>query len=191
MKKIEKKDRPYTVESYNYKWKEIFETEKKKIFELFGDKVVAIEHIGSTSIPGMWAKPQIDIMVVVRNFDFVNDAFVGRMKKINYLYRGDFTKERGEKIYEKYFVRDGKDGRRLISLHVIKKGSPKVLGHMYFRDYLIQNSDERNLYSEVKKMAYDKGSDRVEYSKEKKDVLLLILKRAKNWYLKNINKYKI
>lgn len=69
----------------------------------------------------MWTKPQIGIMVAVRNFDFVDDVFVGRMKKINYLYRGDFTKKREEKISEKYFVCGGEDDRRLISLHVVKK----------------------------------------------------------------------
>ncbi len=187
-KKLEKKDRPYSVESYNPKWKEIFETEKEKLSEVFGHLAIEIEHIGSTSVPRMFAKPQIDIMVVVNNFDFINDEFVKRMEEVDYSYRGTFSAGKDDSdLNEEYFVRDGEEGERLISLHVIKEDCSKISSHLSLRDYLRKHPEDRDLYSSVKRKSFEEGADRVEYSKRKKDTVLGLLAKAKKWYyLKNI-----
>ena len=63
------KPRKYAIEPYNPEWANQFELIKKDILSAFGDLALEIEHIGSTSIPGMWAKPLIDVMVIVENIE--------------------------------------------------------------------------------------------------------------------------
>lgn len=62
-----------TVTEYNEKWNPIFLEESHKIKEIFADALINIHHIGSTSVPGLKAKPIIDIMPVVRNIEVIDD----------------------------------------------------------------------------------------------------------------------
>ena len=66
-----KPHRPYTLEEYNPQWKETFKEVSSRVKNILGDIALEIEHIGSTSIEGMVAKPQIDILVVVKDLDLV------------------------------------------------------------------------------------------------------------------------
>lgn len=173
---MNKKDRPYTLEIYNPKWKDLFENERSILANIFGADIL-IEHIGSTSIEGMWAKPQIDILVLVTNLSDV-EALIPSLTKEGYNFREEFNKHN-----ERYFTRDSKSGERLVSVHVMTKENPEATTHLYFRDYLRSHSEARDLYSQAKFEAYDHGkTDRVAYSKRKKDVLLKILDKARNWH---------
>ena len=73
------------LSEYNPNWKMQFEYEKKRILDSLGDKVVGIEHIGSTSIKGLKAKPIIDIIVGVQDLNEVSN-FVSPLSKIEYDY---------------------------------------------------------------------------------------------------------
>lgn len=114
-KKIEKKDRSYTVVPYNKEWAEKYEQEQKIIASIFGKKAVRIEHIGSTSIEGMWAKPQIDILVIVDDLSAVDDIIIS-MESKGYVYEEDFNK-----YNERYFTRDAPSGERSVSVHVCNR----------------------------------------------------------------------
>ena len=173
---MEKKDRPYTVVPYNKTWAKKYEQEKKIIVRLFGKKASRIEHVGSTSVEGMWAKPQIDILVIVDDLS-VADSLIAQMGSKGYEYQPDFNK-----YSERYFIRDAPSGERLISIHVMQSDNPQALSHIHFRDYLQEHRPERDLYSQVKREAYESGVDRAEYPKRKKEILSDLLERAKQWY---------
>ena len=68
-----KKDRPYTVVPYDPNWVLIYGKEKEIISNVFGEIALRIEHIGSTSVEGIWAKPQVDILVIVEDSSQVDD----------------------------------------------------------------------------------------------------------------------
>ena len=180
---MEKKDRPYTVVPYDPKWPKNYEHEKNIISKIFGKQAQDIQHIGSTSVKGMWAKPQIDILVIVDNLDTVDNVMI-QMQSAGYAYQPDFF----TKHNEKYFVRDAPSGQRLVSVHVMQKNDPKALSHICFRNYLREHPTERELYSQIKKRAYESGLNRVEYPKMKRVVLTTMLERANNWYHVNNQK---
>lgn len=178
-KKIEKKDRPYAVVPHNKEWVKKYKQEQKIIASIFGEKALHIEHIGSTSIEGMWAKPQIDILVVVDDLSAIN-GMITQMESRGYVYQEDFNK-----YNERYFTRDVPSGERLVSIHVMDQDNPQALSHIYLRDYLREHPQERELYSRVKREAYESGVDRAEYPEIKREVLIGLLERARKWYDEN------
>lgn len=176
---VDKKDRPYTVEAYNPEWVTRFNEEERIIKTVFGDKASRIEHVGSTSVEGLWAKPQIDIVVIVESLDIV-PPLVDQMRVEGYLYHGDYSN-----IGEEYFTRDAVSGERLVSIHVFTPDNPQALSQVYFRDYLRLHPADRDLYADTKKEAWGGGTvDRVTYAAKKKEVLVGLLARAKEWYEK-------
>ncbi len=181
IKRVEKKNRPYAVVPYDPGWVVKFENEKKILADIFKNKALGIEHIGSTSVPGAWAKPQIDILVTVKNLDVVNDVITKKMEKKGYTYEPNFftTHE------EKYFARDAASGERTVSVHILPEGDPQAIDHVNFRDYLRIHPEERNLYSKTKRKAYESGANRIEYPERKKEVLVELLKKSKEWAKRN------
>ena len=172
---MEKKDRPYSVMPYNKEWAKKYKQEQKIIAGIFGDVAVSIEHIGSTSVEGMWAKPQIDILVIVNDLYLV-DSLISKMETEGYTYQEDFNK-----YDERYFTRDADSGERLVSVHVTKQDNREAQSHIYLRDYLRVHPQERELYSKVKREAYESGANLAEYPSKKKEVLLELLEKAKKW----------
>ena len=65
------------LEEYNPEWRDLFEQEKELLLKTFGSRILKIEHIGSTAIPGLPAKPIIDINVAIPSLDDINDFIVG------------------------------------------------------------------------------------------------------------------
>ncbi|MEK5439103.1 MULTISPECIES: GrpB family protein [Paenibacillus] len=78
-----------TVTQYNEKWNLIFQEESRKIKEIFAEALIDIHHIGSTSVPGLKAKPIIDMMPVVRNIEVIDD-FNAQTTELGYECMGEF-----------------------------------------------------------------------------------------------------
>ena len=174
---MEQKGRPYRVEKYNPEWKTLYEKERAIILNVFGGIALRVEHIGSTSVEELWAKPQIDILVVVDSLSLV-DSLVDAMVAEGYNYHGESVVPG-----EKYFTRDASTGERLVSVHVCSKDNERSISSIYFRDYLRSNSEDRDLYSKTKIQAYDSGkTDREDYPAKKKEVSESIKEKAKKWH---------
>jgi len=93
------KQRPYELQEYNPEWKQMFNDSKDKITPLFGDNLISIEHIGSTSMEGMFAKPSIDILVAVKDLDKVTEN-LQLFVEAGYNPRGrDYVGEKGDDEY--------------------------------------------------------------------------------------------
>jgi GrpB-like predicted nucleotidyltransferase (UPF0157 family) len=169
--------RPYELEAYNPEWKQWFETRCDKIAPLIGENLISIEHIGSTSIPGMLAKPNIDILVVVTNLDHVTE-------RLQLFIDAGFTPQGREYVVggEEYITEDTKDGKRITSIHVVELGNPKIVAYREFREYLTVHEEDRNLYIELKKKLYADHSENYRgYDLGKTETIEAIKKRAHAW----------
>lgn len=147
------------LKPYDDRWPALFEREKNRISKILRDRALMIEHIGSTSVPGLTAKPIIDILLVV------DDA--GKEE----LYVNDLC-EHG------YILRiKGPDTD--INLHVFSKNSKEIEKYLLFRNYLRHHDDARQLYEDTKKELAKKTWKYVQnYADAKTDVVQKILKAA-------------
>lgn len=137
--------RTVVIVPYDDKWPEMFETESLLIKTLLGTVAVSVHHIGSTSVPGLSAKPIIDILVEVTDINEL-DAYNLAMVSAGYISRG----ENGIPG-RRYFIKGG--GQRSHQVHAFAIGDLQVLRHLIFRDYLRKNRDIAGEYAEIKHSA--------------------------------------
>lgn len=171
------KPRKYAIEPYNPEWANQFELIKKDILSAFGDLALEIEHIGSTSIPGMWAKPLIDVMVIVENIESLFHA-TESMKSMGYECGENYIAPR-----TMIFYKTGKDDQKLINIHVCEPNSYKIKQFIALRDFLRTFPEKAQEYSEFKKHLYAKHPDSyVAYREEKGPFLTRLVQEAFAWY---------
>lgn len=125
-------------------WRSRFESEAAHIAKVFGDNAVAIHHIGSTSIPGILAKPVIDILVEAASLETVDRQTSG-MTKLGYEAMGAFGIEG-----RRFFRKDDANGVRTHHVHVFEAGAANAVRHLAFRDFLRAHPDRAKAYSDLK-----------------------------------------
>lgn len=133
------------VVPYNEKWPEGFEKIRSVISKSLGDLALSIEHVGSTSVYGLWAKPIIDLDVVISDYSVLPQV-IEKLKEIGYEYEGNLGIEGREA-----FSYEGEPELMLHHLYVCPKDSPELKRHITFRDYLRTHPDVAEEYSRVKR----------------------------------------
>ncbi|MBQ8575065.1 MAG: GrpB family protein [Clostridia bacterium] len=141
---------------YDAKWKSDFENIKKEIYAAIGDLIISIEHVGSTSVEGLSAKPCIDIDVVIKDYS-VFDTVVGRLFAIGYLYEGNLGIEGREA-----FKYSDKPHLQTHHLYVCPQHSEELHRHITFRDFLRSNPEAVKRYGAVKEKAAQLFPDDIE-----------------------------
>lgn len=131
-----------TLLEYDDNWPKLFEREAERIRSILGNKILLLEHVGSTSVPGLCAKPIIDILLVVRN-SADEDAYVSDLEKAGYILR---IRE-AEWFEHRLFKGPDTD----INLHVFSEGASEVERMMRFRNWLRTNHSDRDKYASVKR----------------------------------------
>ena len=114
---------------YDEAWKSAFEKIKDEIEEAIGDLIIGIEHIGSTSVEGMSAKPCIDIDVIIEDYSVFHEV-VSRLKKIGYIHEGDLGIKNREA-----FKYSGKEHLQKHHLYVCPKYSEELHRHITFKNF--------------------------------------------------------
>ena len=144
------------VVPYDSAWKTAFEDIRRELADALGDLVIGIEHVGSTSVEGMSAKPCIDIDIVIRDYG-VFDAVVDGLASIGYVHEGDLG-IRGREAF-KY-----SDKPHLLKhhLYVCPADSEELHRHITFRDFLRANKDAAEVYSRTKEIAAQLYPDDIE-----------------------------
>ena len=132
---------------YDEKWKTDFEKIKNELVTAIGDLIIGIEHVGSTSVAGLSAKPCIDIDVIIRDYS-VFDQVVERLTTIGYLHEGDL----GIKDREAFQYSE-KPHLLKHHLYVCPQYSEELHRHITFRNFLRNNPDAVKQYSAVKETA--------------------------------------
>ena len=135
------------VVPYDEAWRVAFEEIKKEIEDAIGDLIVGIEHVGSTSVKGMYAKPCIDVDVIIKDYSEF-DAVVKRLETIGYIHEGDL----GIKDREA-FDYSNKEHLQKHHLYVCPQQSEELHRHITFRDYLRSNPEAVEKYSLTKQKA--------------------------------------
>ena len=133
-----------TVVNYDPEWPSKYVRERDYITEILKDNCIAVYHIGSTSVPGLAAKPIIDIMAVVRSLEEV-DTVADKFAEIGYEYLGEFG------IKGRRYLRKGGD-ERTHQIHIFQADDWNNIGrHLAFRNYMRTHEKERNEYAKIKK----------------------------------------
>jgi GrpB-like predicted nucleotidyltransferase (UPF0157 family) len=134
--------RTIVLYSYTPEWEQLFNAERERLLRSLAEYVLDIQHIGSTAVPGLPAKPIIDIGIAVANFE---EAFrcVPLLESLGYLYRGEFGIPRRH-----YFVRGEP---RTHQLHMNEIESADWQNTIAFRDYLREHPDIAGDYAALKK----------------------------------------
>ena len=135
------------VVSYDEAWKNAFEEIKTEIEAEIGDLIIGIEHVGSTSVEGMSAKPCIDIDVIIKDYSVFGEI-VGKLGAIGYIHEGDL----GIKDREA-FKYANKPHLMTHHLYVCPRESEELRRHIVFRDFLRQNPEAVKKYSLMKEKA--------------------------------------
>lgn len=138
---------PYhvVVVPYDPGWPREFERASAEVATALGASLLAIHHIGSTSVPGIHAKPVIDMLAVVADLAAV-DARSEQMQRLGYEVMGEFGIEG-----RRYFRRDDASGRRTHQVHAFAEGSAHIRRHLAFRDYLRAHPATALEYAELKR----------------------------------------
>ncbi|MFG6147432.1 GrpB family protein [Halobacillus sp. B23F22_1] len=167
--------RKVEVEPYQEKWPTMFLEEAKKLREVFPTEILEIHHIGSTSVPGLHAKPILDLMPVVKDISNV-DQFNEQMKQLGYTPKGENGNPQ-----RRYFEKGG--DQRSHHVHFYEEGSCEIKRHLAFRDYLRTHPDERQQYGELKQeLARQFPYDIASYIKGKEELVRKIERKALVWF---------
>jgi len=159
------------VVPYQDGWPRLFEEEKIRLQTVLGEYVLDIQHVGSTSIPGLPAKPILDIAIAVDNFESAK-VCIQPIEGLGYVYRG----ENG--IPRRHYLRKGDP--RTHHIHMNEVGSVDWVNQILFRDYLIKHPETMQAYAELKiALAQRFPTDRDSYLAEKAPFIEHILRLAR------------
>ena len=132
---------PITLVTYDPAWPEYFAREAKRIQDALGARAVRIEHIGSTAVPGLIAKPIVDILLVVAD-SADEPSYVPALERAGYVLRIREPEWHQHRLFK------GPDIN--INLHVFTAGSEEIKRHLAFRDWLRAHPADRDLYARTK-----------------------------------------
>ena len=148
------------VVDYDPAWPARFAAARDAVARALGDLVVAIEHIGSTSVPGLAAKPIIDLMVGLRDLADARTRAVAPMQALGYLYLPEYESW----LTDELFFRKGPPGPWTHHAHLMEPANPRWTKHLVFRDHLRAHPAEAAAYAaEKRRLAAQHGDDIAAY----------------------------
>jgi GrpB-like predicted nucleotidyltransferase (UPF0157 family) len=166
--------RPIEIVPYDPAWPGLFAELGRELRVGLGDIALRIDHIGSTSVPGLAAKPVIDVQVSVAAFEPLT-AFKQPLERLGYVYRAD-DPERTKRYFRE------PPGRRRTHVHVRRAGSFSEQWALLFRDYLRAHRAAAAEYEAVKRrLAVRFRDDRHAYTNAKVPFMWEVIRRADEW----------
>ncbi len=157
------------ITEYQKDWPKKFELLKNRFLALISHITTRIEHVGSTSVEGLWAKPVIDLDIVVETME-ETWAVIEALKPLGYVFREDLHIDGREAIRHP-------DPEFLHNPYVCLAQSAAFLNHIYLREHLRAHAKDLKLYSDLKRRLADEGLGIEEYTEGKTDFILDILSR--------------
>lgn len=167
---------PLEIVPYDRTWPARFEGERALLAHAVPE-ALSVDHIGSTSVPGLSAKPTLDILLVV---PVVSGALerAEQLSAVGYLYRPGAFPEDADHLFFRKVV----DGRRLAHLHVLSSASPKPAEYRLFREFLRDSPMAASTYEEAKlALAEAVRYDRAAYVAAKHHIVEELLNGARTW----------
>jgi GrpB-like predicted nucleotidyltransferase (UPF0157 family) len=159
--------REITIVGYDANWPARFETEQARVRQALGARAIRIEHIGSTAVPALAAKPIIDLLVTVEDPDD-ETVSVPALAAVGYELR---VREPGHRMFRTH--------QRDVHVHIWGDDDPEVTRHLRFRDRLRRSAEDRRAYEQLKReLARRDWSDMNHYAAAKGHMIQDILARA-------------
>ncbi len=166
----------YTFSEYSAAWPDQFQREADRLRALLGDEVVAVHHIGSTSVPGLAAKPIIDVIPLVRSLATL-DQRAAELEHAGYRAWGEYGLP-GRRLFTKDHA-----GYRTHNVHMYQAGDPDVVRHLAFPAFLRKHPEWRDRYAELKRTVYAMHPDDIAaYGQAKHDFVQQVQTMAVAWY---------
>lgn len=169
----------FKILNYNPIWQKLYTTEKLKLIKIFNKNLNSIHHIGSTAIRNTKAKPEIDILIVVKE-DKNLSTYNNSIEKLGYKVRGECL-ENGGTPGRFYYSKDSRN-KRTHKLHVCKIGHPDILAQLTFVNYLNNHNESALAYAELKtnlSKQYNYGKNIEKYIAGKSDFIKDVLNKAR------------
>ena len=158
------------IVEYSPNWPTLYEQEKKLIVGVLGHAITDIQHIGSTAVPGLGAKPIIDILVAAHKRGPVEE-YSGRLRPIGYRHQSH------EDDAKRLFFQKGTP--RTHHLHIVEYDSWEYRRHILFRDCLRTHPETAQRYEKLKReLAIKFASDREDYTESKSEFIESVVDRA-------------
>jgi GrpB-like predicted nucleotidyltransferase (UPF0157 family) len=158
------------VVEHDPEWASLFEEEAATICRAGGPLVLDVQHVGSTAVPGLPAKPILDIAVAVRSSGDIPEL-VRRLTAVGYIDRGDGGRDGGYLL-----VRDSEPEVRTAHVHIVECADPQWHRYVVFRDTLRRDDEIRQQYGEMKKrLAAAYPTDRERYTASKNEFIRRVL----------------
>jgi GrpB-like predicted nucleotidyltransferase (UPF0157 family) len=162
------RNRKYTIVPYDLSWPVRYEKISEVLQKIFGNNASEINHVGSTSIPGMAGKPTIDVAIFVREIT-IADSLKEQMSDVGYQSLGEYVKP-GARL----FAQDDEDGR-VCNVHVFRQDDPKGKEMLTIRDYFRSHAGKVQEYSNLKLRLYAEYADDYGAYRKYKDAWLQAL----------------
>lgn len=178
-----RKNRSYSLVPYDPSWPLEFDKLNTELSPIFGDNLISFNHFGSTSIPGMIAKPTIDVCVEVKNLEEVK-SMRSKFEALGYESWGDYVG-----TGEEYFTLNDSKGNRKYNVHTLQTGNQFIQHYIAFRDYLRTHPEKVAEYITIKeKLREEFGlEDYNSYNLTKAEKMEALKNEAKEWYKKKHN----
>lgn len=165
---------PVVIHPYDSAWPALFAELGSRLRAALGDVALRIDHIGSTSVPGLAAKPIIDVQISVADFDPM-DAYRVPLEGLGFVFRADNLE-----LTKRYF-REA-PGTRRTHIHVRRAGSFSEQFALLFRDYMRCHDEDAARYAQLKyELARRHGENRIDYGEEKEPFIWEAIARADRW----------
>lgn len=162
------------LSEYSEDWSRLFQEETDFLMTIFKDEIIQFEHFGSTSVPGLKAKPVIDMICIVKNISNV-DFFNNKMHSLGYDVAGEWGMP-GRRLFRK----GGEN--RTHHIHFYQADNPQIERHLIFRDYLRSHPEEVKRYSKFKEELVQRFANTSEYSPAKKAFVTKMEQHALTWF---------
>ncbi len=171
------------VVRYDPRWPSMFKEERNHLLAcLPHDLIRRIEHYGSTAVPGLAAKPIVDILVEVTNLDETKQRIAPVLEAQNYDYF--WRPSWGDDIppFYAWFIKRDKNGDRTHHIHMVEAHF-EHWDRLLFRDYLIEHPEVAREYSDLKlRLSHAHRGDRVSYTEAKRNFITRMTEKAKAYY---------
>ena len=155
------------IVDYDPNWIKAFEDEAAPVKHVFGQRMLEIHHVGSTSVPNLAAKPIIDTLVVLDDTSDI-DRFSPAMQLLGYRVRGECLDAEIPGTPGRFYLTKETNGVRSHHTHVCAIGHQDILDKLAFRDYLRANREVAIAYAELKRRAaIDHRFDNISYMRAK------------------------
>ncbi|MGD1994348.1 MAG: GrpB family protein [Anaerolineae bacterium] len=166
---------PVIIVDYDPDWSAQYAAEADRIREVLGDRVVAVEHIGSTAVPGLGAKPIIDLVVGLRDLADAQDC-IAPLERLGY----EYVPQHEARMPERRYFHKGPPRGRTHHLHMVEVTSGFWKRHLLFRDYLRAHPGVAREYEALKReLAGRHGADREAYTDAKTAFIERVVDRAR------------